>query len=87
MVPFRVQRLMRRLNSPQDTNMAIAVACALLFAEAVLSALIIWRIPCASLLRKLQRGAVQLDTLTRLKVLLLGVTLVRVCNTFDDFII
>ena len=43
----RARGLWRRLNSPEDTQAAVAVAAALLCAEAALCLLIIARVPCA----------------------------------------
>jgi len=42
----RARGVWRRLNSPEDTQAALAVAAALLCAEAALCLLIISRVPC-----------------------------------------
>lgn len=44
----RLARALARLNNPKDTQAAWAFAALLLAGEAVLCALIIWRVPCES---------------------------------------
>ena len=43
----RARGVWRRLNSPEDTQAALAVAAALLCADAALCLLVIARVPCA----------------------------------------
>ena len=42
----KLRTLCKRLSDPQDTAAATQLAAVLLLAEAALTALIIWRVPC-----------------------------------------